>query len=579
MGKIKLIVVVIIVMLLSGQALAASFSKQITGLDFAEFEGRECVILRTAGGVTMPSAFKRDEIAAALVFELSQVGADGILVPKPNGGLIRTIDLPVDPQRGATLVVGLATPDLASQECFRFTQPSAHVLLLEIFPGPQDKEQSSRITDVEKLVPAKDQLFAPQHSSPAFNTDTSAVAADPLAGVPVVDLSTSDPSQVLGMLAGLGLLNAKGSAQITTEEWGELVVSPAGQSLVNWTDATPPGELLVSGTPAQIATLLAEASPAQVAAQLTLGQYWASSQPRVRARTQAGGAGADTRSRLRDDPYNGIYFTETMPGGGRLSDIRVTLNATGGLNLFDVLNYLSNISGISIVIDPYTFNEPTGQNRPPLPPDGSGSGDGGPGFRSASEFDPGLQRTGTVRGNFVNVPFDEVLSTILSTHNLEFIITNEGQPAGKRYGSRGDDAGSYEKPVILITSKERLEQELPGTNEIDLHQFHYADPDQITEILQQFGMLSPSGTGWYIYEGGGNGGGSGGGVGRGGNGNGRGGSTLANPAPPSVIAYQGATREPVLEQARSEVAEGRALARVILAPESDPRFLVTLLCR
>ena len=57
--------------------------------------------------------------------------------------------------------------------------------------------------------------------------------------------------------------------------------------------------------------------------------------------------------RLKDDPADGLYYSDYMPGGVHLSDILVTLDASSGLNLYDVLNYLSDISGISLLIDPY----------------------------------------------------------------------------------------------------------------------------------------------------------------------------------------------------------------------------------
>ena len=579
MGTYKLALALLFIAMIAGQSWAASFNRQITGLDYAAFGERECLVLRTSGGVDPPAAFSSDSAAAALVFDLPSTGADNAVQVKPTGNLIRSVDLVTDPQAGSKLVVGLASVELANQQCFRFTKPTEHVLLLEIFSEAGMKDVTSQIRDIEQLLPSNTAEPETTYVQPESTTPQVA-ATDPLASIPTVDLSVSDPGRALGLAAELGLLDARGQGVITTEGWGELAVSPVGQSLVNWSAEAPPGELLLCGTQAQIAKFLAEASPVQVATQPVFQQYWASAQPRQRARSLAGGAGVDTRHQVRDDPYNGLFYASTMPGGGRLSDIRVTLNATSGLNLYDVLNYLSNISGISLIIDPYTFDEPTGSTRPPYVPDGSSPSDSGPGFRSASEFNPGLQRPGTVRGNIVNMPFDEALRTILSTHNLEFVVVNEGQPSGKRYGSQGNDPGSYEKPVILVTSRERLEQELPGTNQIDLYQFHYADPYQVTEILQEFGMISPSGSGWYIYEGGGNGGGQGGGAGRGtgGGGNG-GGSVLDSPANADVLVFQGSSREPVYEQARRELAAGMAGVRVILAPEHDQAFLTTMLCR
>jgi len=186
-----------------------------------------------------------------------------------------------------------------------------------------------------------------------------------------------------------------------------------------------------------------------------------------------------------------------------LSDVRVNLNAAAGFSLYQFLMFLSSISGISIIIDPYWLSAPTGapDYRPPQDPGQLPGGGGGPGFRSAGIFDPQLGQTGTVRGNFDNVPFDTALEIVLNTHNLKKVVYY-------------DENDPYAKPIILITSKERIEQELEGQNEIDLYQLHYADPNQIYQILWQLNLLPSMTVGWYVYSGGGGGyGGSSGGYG------------------------------------------------------------------
>ncbi|MBN1966080.1 MAG: hypothetical protein JW910_15630, partial [Anaerolineae bacterium] len=171
---------------------------------------------------------------------------------------------------------------------------------------------------------------------------------------------------------------------------------------------------------------------------------------------------------------NDQYGTYELPGfegeDEMLSDVRVNLNAAGGFSLYQFLMFLSSISGISIIIDPYWLSEPFGGNgRPPQDPGYLPGDQGGAGFRPGNVFDPQLGASGSVRGNFDNVPFDEALDIVLSTHQLKKVVRrNENDP--------------YGKPIILITSKERLEQELAGQNEIDLYQLHYADPDQIYDI-------------------------------------------------------------------------------------------------
>ncbi len=151
--------------------------------------------------------------------------------------------------------------------------------------------------------------------------------------------------------------------------------------------------------------------------------------------------------------------------------------------------YLSSISGISIIIDPYLRDDPTGNYRPPKDSGFTpGGGDSGAGFRPGSVFDPQLGGSGFVIGQFNDIPFDQALDLVLQTHNLKKVV----------YKNPNDP---YAKPVILITSKERLEQELQGQNEIDLYQLHYANPNQVYQILYQLRLLPSVTVGWYVYSG------------------------------------------------------------------------------
>ena len=259
--------------------------------------------------------------------------------------------------------------------------------------------------------------------------------------------------------------------------------------------------------------------------------------------------------------------------------MRVSLPAMSGLNLLDVLNYLSLISGISLIIDPYTFDEPFGGTRPPLVPEGNDGEDSGPGFRSAGIFDPETPRSGgTVIGNLDNVPFDTALELILGVHGLKYVVYDGGggsSGGGGRYGhpTSGDP---YSRPVVLITSRERLEQELLGQNTIDLHQMQYADPYLMTELLGEFDMLPGTDSGWYIYggSGGGYGGGGTGGGGSGGSGGGGGGQGGASRAPvPDLLVYRGTTRQPVYDAVLGAVEGGASVIRVLLPAEQDGRYV------
>ncbi|MCC7477462.1 hypothetical protein IT575_03295 [bacterium] len=211
-----------------------------------------------------------------------------------------------------------------------------------------------------------------------------------------------------------------------------------------------------------------------------------------------------------DGDYGSYKLPEFAGADEELTDVRVNLNATGGFSLYQFLMYMSTISGIPIIIDPYWFNNPTGSTRTPLDPGEIPNNGGGAGFRPGSIFDPQLGQSGTVLGNFDNVPWEKALGIVLQTHNLKYV-------------TQRDENDPYAKPIILVTSKERLEQELEGQNTIDLYQLHYADPFEVTNILEELNMLPSLTVGWYVYSGGRGGGGNTGGGGGGNRGGGRGG--------------------------------------------------------
>jgi hypothetical protein len=195
-----------------------------------------------------------------------------------------------------------------------------------------------------------------------------------------------------------------------------------------------------------------------------------------------------------------------MPGfdefEGKLSDVMVNLNAATGFSIFQVLNLMSQIAGISIILDPYITDPPIGgvANRRVLEPLQFGEGGSPIGFRDAAQFNALITEPGSVIGNFENVPWDTALDIILQTHQFEKIVYR-------------DEKDPYAKPVILITSRERKEQEILNANEIDFYQLHYADPSQIYTILYNLDLLPSVNVGWYVYRntGGGNNYGGGGG--------------------------------------------------------------------
>jgi hypothetical protein len=597
--------VVICLALCAGQAIGAV--KALTGIELARFSGRDVLVLRTTGDIAVPSGYQRDSGKSQVAFLLNGADSGGVekAAAQLSSQLLRTVKLaPV--AEGVQVTLTLASGELTDPAYFRFSSPSRHVIVFEVFPLKEQREDAAPLLDrdLDKWLrgapaPAADPKPAAK-AAPAKPVaggkpaPPRPVADDGFAqqrGIPSLDLRQSDPQRVLGLAADSGLLNLRGNASVSTEGIGSIAVKPSGQSLSSWSGATPPGEIYLAGSPAQIAEFMQYADPRFVDAQPSLADEWAKARPQADNKPVLGGRSAATRMRLKDDPAGGLYYSDYMPGGVQLSDVLVTLDASGGLNLYDVLDYLSEISGISLLIDPYAFDDPTGSKRDPLPPGGESSDPRDPGFRPAGVFGGTGFRPGTVRGNFVNVPFDEFLQMILSTHELVFTVRGGGSTdSGYGDGSRGPGGGTtggdpYQKPVVLVTSPERLNYELDGTNDIALTQFHYADPDQVAQLLQQFGVVPDINAGWFIYRGGGGGSGLGqGGNGGGGNGNlggNRGGGSGGNgrgglaSAKPDVLVYRGSSRAPVEQAVDAALAAGQSVVRVTLAPERSGQ-LVTL---
>ncbi len=147
--------------------------------------------------------------------------------------------------------------------------------------------------------------------------------------------------------------------------------------------------------------------------------------------------------RLRLVPEEeGRYQLPPFPYKYKYSDALVSLSLVN-TDFRDVLMLLSEIGNVSIVLDPYWEDEPTGGRRRPGGPGGlgggggdggggeGGGGDGGggqSGFREASIFQARLPRSGTgnLTLNLENVPFDLALDLVLTAVNLEKIDVYPG---------------------------------------------------------------------------------------------------------------------------------------------------------
>lgn len=116
----------------------------------------------------------------------------------------------------------------------------------------------------------------------------------------------------------------------------------------------------------------------------------------------------------------------------KYSDALVTLRANN-VDFREVLWLFSRIGNVSIMLDPYWGDEPTGTRRPPGGgvQYGAGGGPGsGAGFRGAGDFGPiGLtEGAGKLSFNFVDVPFDTALDLVIKSVGLVYVdITPEGE--------------------------------------------------------------------------------------------------------------------------------------------------------
>jgi len=137
-----------------------------------------------------------------------------------------------------------------------------------------------------------------------------------------------------------------------------------------------------------------------------------------RARPILGGSQAGGSH--QPDEYGTYKLPEFPPV--KYSDALITLDVRN-TDFRDVLWLMSQIGNVSIVLDPYWADEPTGGPRTPgggADPGSGGGGGGEPGFRPGDEFLPQVPREGTGRLtlSFKNVPFDTALELVLMSVGL-----------------------------------------------------------------------------------------------------------------------------------------------------------------
>jgi copper(I)-binding protein len=484
-----------IVLLLGAPVAAHAKSAQLTGVETAAFSDREVVVIRHTGGASISPRAHTDSEAGVVTFTLRNLEAAQPKYIEARKPLITSVELtPVAAKNEVLIKVKVASADVIDAARYRFGKYSSHVILIELFPLGVKKDTAPEVRNLDDLLAGRAQKVEPNLEL----TPGQRVKLD------------AEPTRVFDHLSGRGLVGLDTRLTIINED-SNLITSEQGVNGVRQVlEEGAVGEVVFVGSPEKIARLRET---------LRTTRFSSSAKEldaKVRQTTRASsGSGIDPDEdypRMRPESPPDHFSYKRLKG--QLSDILVSLPATTGYNFYRTIMLLSQMSGITIVIDPYLTDPPTGSLRSnKLEPPGGGEGDGGEGFRGAGEFQSMDLHgaTNTVIGNFEQVPFDTALEIILEAHNLQYIVFATPETA-------------YTKPVILISSKERIEQEIARANEIDLYQLHYADPAEVYAVLDNMDLLPSRDKGWWVYQNRyGSGGGGGSGQGERGSGGGAGG--------------------------------------------------------
>lgn len=357
---------------------------------------------------------------------------------------------------------------------------------------------------------------------------TLAVAADENRGelrpMDVKSLVHADADRLLSRLFTAGILPVHGDFRIYAPGRPAITASNPASGLPEIVDETPPDFIIFAGSRAELQKVAnaLDISAEKISQAQSLRDALAgrdtSHIPKMRREPQTHERGYDDYPSYSTESRGFMQLVEYMQGRpNQLSDVRVTLDASGGLDFFDCMTILSEVSGISIIVDPYAFQSPVGGRREPIQTTPTPGAPRGGGFRDSSDWSPAGRGSGgpaPFHGRFLDAPFDVVFTTIVSANNLAYmVIPNESDP--------------YGKPILFVTSRERMEHELKmkGAGSASFYQPHYMDVNQLGDILLNMDVVPSIDSGYYVYRGGqiNGGGGTGGGTGGGGTGGGIGG--------------------------------------------------------
>jgi len=481
-------------LLLAGAAGASP--ARVTGVEAGVFPDRELVVIRHEGGVSLSPRYTWLKATSTLTILLRNVVVSQTTRIKPSQPLIRSVELaPVPGKNDAVLKLTVGDSDVIERSNWRFGNYSKQIVLVEFFPLKTKREEAPKIRDLERFWK---QRASGERNQPLFSAEET--------------LNLSMPArQVDAALRARKLYDPHVPFTVISQGAGA-ISTPQGQAGLD--------ELLVEEVVDELLLIGKPEAIAQARAAIQDVESSVNERESTEKTQQPERSPSSSRSGSIDSDYPPLTpGAPSEPGNyqqlkHRLSDILVNLQATNGLNFWATIMLLSRMSGVSIIIDPYAVDLPTGSRRKTLI-ESPGSTQGGPGtgFREARQFQPeSLQgATNTVIGNLEAVPFDLALRIILTTHNLSYLVFSTPE-------------SGFTKPVILVSSKERIQQEIAGANQIDLYQEHYADPQELYNILDNMDLLPSRERGWYVYRNPYGGYGGGGGRGAGGGGYGGGGS-------------------------------------------------------
>src|SRR5690606_13896821 len=125
-------------MLLLSSAAQAAFRNQVLAVDLKPYDGREVLLLRSSHDMSVQTGYNRNADAGTISILLPAVSSGQFASHMGEHSLVTGFVLQDGPD-GCELQVGLARPELTSQQFLRISQPSRRSLMLEVFNSDEDR--------------------------------------------------------------------------------------------------------------------------------------------------------------------------------------------------------------------------------------------------------------------------------------------------------------------------------------------------------------------------------------------------------------------------------------------------------